>query len=142
MRKGSPPPIHEIIVKDGKMTQALVRYLFDISRGVDSVTNETNNLKEFVFKVSSSTSLAALSQSVLVDASLGDVNIKLPSPSESFSENRSFKIAVQKIDISDNIINILPFGSELIVGETSQKLILDGEIYNFITDGADWYLGA
>lgn len=142
MRKGSPPPIHEIIVKDGKMTQALVRYLFDISREVDNVTNETNTLKEFVFKVSNSTSLTAISQSVLVDASDRIVNIKLPSPSQSFSESRSFKIAVQKIDLSENVVNILPFGDELIVGEVSQTLEDDGEILNFITDGETWWLGA
>ncbi len=143
MRKGSPPPIHEIIVKDGKMTQALVRYLFGLTRDVDGVINEGfDEFIELITKTSNNITLKPQTQALLVDATFGEINIKLPPPNESFSSERSINISIQKIDTSENIVNIVPNGSELVVGETSQELILDGEIYNFITDGADWYLGA
>lgn len=98
--------------------------------------------RELVSTVVEDTLLSANSQTTLCDATSGEINITLPNPALCFSDNRSFRFAIHKIDISANVVNILPFGAELVVGEASQTLELDGEIYNFITDGTNWYLGA
>lgn len=96
-----------------------------------------------IINITTSHSASSLiDQNLLCDASAGNLNITLPNPSLYFNStlSTSKKIAITKIDISSNIINILPFGSELIVGESSQDLQLDGEVLNFITDGTNWYL--
>jgi len=69
--------------------------------------------------------LSAQSQSVLVDATSGDIDITLPDPSLCLVSGRSYRIGITKIDTTDGMVNILPFASELIVGETSQDLQLD-----------------
>jgi len=98
--------------------------------------------RELVISTGADLELNAISQTVFVDAVSGDLYITLPSPSNCFDANRSLRIAIHKIDSSENIINIIPNGSELIVGESSQTLEYEGEILNFITDGKNWYLGA
>jgi len=101
-----------------------------------------DHTRELVITSTADTSLSAYSQTQLCDATSGEIDITLPNPSLCFSDNRSLRFAIHKIDISENAVNVLPFGSELIVGEASQTLDIDGEIYNFITDGTNWYLGA
>ena len=80
------------------------------------------------------------SQIILVDATSGDLNITLPSPSSFFSGGKSKTIGINKIDTTSNTVNILPNTSELIVGETSQTLRRNSDVLNFITDGTNWYL--
>lgn len=98
--------------------------------------------REFVLKSGISIGLDTISQTVLIDATAGDIDVTLPNPALCFDANRSRRIAVHKIDTSTNIVNILPFASELVVFEASQSLLYQAEILNFITDGINWYLGA
>jgi len=234
LKKGkiSPPPIHEEIIKNGKPSQALIRYLLDLRRSTFNAYDEVNSLIEFVNNiqagagldddgnythregssyldlsetlyqdstildaiikavtvgaglakdgeytqstisnyinsaislnnadlildsaiwdytreavstVTADASLLAHSQTVLCNATGGAINITMPNPSDCFENNRSLRFAIHKIDTSSNAVNILPNGTETMVGEASQSLLLDGEIYNFITDGNNWYLGA
>lgn len=81
------------------------------------------------------------SQLIIVDATTAETNITLPNPINSITDNVSFQIGITKKDTTVNKVVVLPFASELIVGETSQDLRLDGEVLNFITDGTNWYLG-
>lgn len=99
-----------------------------------------NNVRELVTPISASVGLTAISQTVLCDATAGAINITLPPPASCFSDNRSLKIGISKIDTTANIVTILPNASELIVGETSQSINSEGDILNFITDGTNWYL--
>ena len=98
--------------------------------------------RDYVVSTDTSISLSPVAQTVICDATTGDINITLPAPSECFSDNRSFRFAVHKIDTSANEVVIFPNSGELVVGEESQSLLRDGEIYNFITDGTNWYLSA
>jgi hypothetical protein len=72
---------------------------------------------------------------ILVDASSGDIDITLPDPT-----GPKFPINVKKIDSSAYVINILPFGSEVIDGDVS--VIVNGQWNSgrFITNGTDWFL--
>ena len=79
-------------------------------------------------------------QIIIVDAITGDVNIILPNPVTFLDNTFSNTIGITKKDITNNKVNILPFASELIVGETSQYINQEGEVLNFITDGINWYL--
>lgn len=133
LKKISPPPIHETIVIDGKMTQALVRYFMDLNSAIFDST------RELVISTTINTDLTISSQTILVDATSGDVNITLPPPTACFSNSRSLRITVSKIDTSSNAVNILPNSSESIVGEVQQSLLMEGERYNFITDGTNWH---
>jgi len=99
-----------------------------------------DNSRELIIEVTATTALNAENQLILCDATSEEIDITLPDPSLSFADSRSFKIGITKVDTSVNAVNILPFASELIVGETSQYLVLDGEVLNFITDGTNWYL--
>lgn len=98
--------------------------------------------REAISSITADASLLAQAQTVLCDATGGTINVTMPNPSDCFENNRSLRFAIHKIDTSVNTVNIMPNGAELIVGEASQSLLLDGEIYNFITDGSNWYLGA
>jgi len=93
-----------------------------------------------IINISSNISLSNENQSVLADATTGNINITLPNPVDCFANSRSFMIGVTKIDSSTNTITILPYASETIVGESSQALLLDGEVLNFISDGINWQI--
>lgn len=99
-----------------------------------------DNVRELITPASVSIGLMAISQTVLCDATSGAINITLPSPASCFSNNRSLKIGISKIDTTSNIVTILPSATELIVGEISQSINSEGDILNFITDGTNWYL--
>ena len=98
--------------------------------------------REAISSVSGNSSLIAQAQTVLCDATSGAISITLPKPSDCFQNNRSLRFAIHKIDSSSNVVNIIPNGLELIIGEASQYIDLEGEILNLITDGTNWYLGA
>lgn len=149
--KVSPPPINKVIVENGIPTQTFIRYLLDLrssnqdySEIINEIIEEVTALQNgvVIINIDEDTELNAATQTVLVNASSGAINITLPDPAECFNDNRSFSIAIHKTDTTANTVTILPNDSELVVGETSQNLLLDGEIYNFITDGTNWYLGA
>lgn len=74
--------------------------------------------------------------SVQADATLGEITVTLPLAVSSLEYN----IGVAKKDTSTNKVIIVPTDSDLIVGETSQELICDGEVLNFISDGTNWLL--
>ena len=98
------------------------------------------NIGQYIINMTGSSSLTTINQLVIADATSGNIDITLPNPALAFSNNISRKIGITKKDTTSNIINILPFDNELIVGETSQSLEIDGEVLNFITDGTNWYL--
>lgn len=97
---------------------------------------------ELIYDVSTHSTLKPESQVVLVNAIGGNINITLPEPSLCFNSNRSYRIAVNKIDTSTNTVTILPFGSELICGDINQQLLFQSEVLNFITNGTHWYLNS
>ena len=99
-----------------------------------------DNTRDLIINIAVDTQLQESSLIVLCDATAGAINATLPNPANCFENNRSFEIAITKIDTSANVINILPFSAEFVVGEASQQLLLNGEILNFITDGTNWYL--
>ena len=99
-----------------------------------------DNTGQTIINITESSSLTAINQLIIADATSGNIDITLPNPTLVFNSGISRKIGITKKDTTSNIINILPFGSELIVGETSQSLEIDGEVLNFITDGTNWYL--
>jgi len=100
-----------------------------------------NNLEKII-SITVDYSAQDENQLILADATSGEINVTLPNPSVFFANNVSKKIGITKIDTSPNFVNMLPFASETIVGETNQRLRYKGEVLNFITDGANWYLGA
>lgn len=85
--------------------------------------------------------LNAMSQNVLVDATNGNVTVKLPNPKACYFQQRSYKIGITRIDNTANSVNIIPFDSETILNETSQDLFYN-EVLNLITDQINWWYGA
>jgi len=81
------------------------------------------------------------SQNVLVNATSGNVNITLPNPVDCFSGGRSYKLGITKIDDTNNVVNILPHGSETIALDLHQELLQSQEVLNFISDGTNYWLG-
>ena len=146
--KVSPIPVHDVLVDaKGIATLALIRFLQDLKN--DDVTSILNDLQEGIFKtrelvttVTENHTLTSESQTILADATKGDITITLPDPITCFVDSRSFRFAIHKVDASSAKINIFPFDAEKVVFDKQQKLLAQGEILNFITDGTDWYLGA
>ena len=77
---------------------------------------------------------------LLVDATSGDVEITLPNPSLSYVNGGSIPISINKIDNSANIVSILPFASETILGDSSVVLEYQNEVIGLITNGTSWWL--
>ena len=74
--------------------------------------------------------------SIFADATAGAVTVTLPLAKRS----KDLIIGTTKLDISSNIVTIQRSGTDLIVGEVSHDLIRDGEVLNFMSDGANWQL--
>ena len=115
-----------------------------VMMGGGGISNEAlqDATNELIISTNIDLELTAKNQTVLVDATSGDINITLPKPTNCFIRGRSNKIAITKIDNSDNTVNIIPYDSELVLSENSQELLQRHEILNFITDSTNWYLGA
>lgn len=141
--------IKDIKYKNGKLiveTTDGKKISFDVSPKQYNIFGDGGGAKpdllaERIVKVAENTSLNNVSQTVLVDASVDDVEILLPDPAESFSQGHSIRIAITKIDLEANIVTIVPFGSELILNEASQTVEIR-EVINLITDGLNWYYGS
>ncbi len=73
---------------------------------------------------------------VLVDASVGDLTISLPT-----AANASGKLySVKKIDASANTVTVDPDGSECIDNELSILLCNEGDSIRFVSNGSQWYI--
>lgn len=129
-----PVPVHEELVNnERKGTIPFIRFLNDIAQSAGDTTVITN--------ISGDAQISPKSQTILCDATAGDITLTLPSPSSAFSAQRSIKIAISRIDESSNKVYILPNDGELICGETSQFLNR-GDVINLVTNKINWYLGA
>jgi len=132
---------------DGTYTASTLAHYINVATDLfnaDTILDQAifDYSKDEIISTSTSISLSAKNQTIIADATSGVINITLPNPALSHINNRSYKIGVTKSDVTTNRVNILPYGSELVVGEASQFLDVDGEVLNFITDGTNWYLGA
>jgi len=129
---------------DGNYVQPTdTRFLNDtitVMEALSKLDEEIGSIKILNIDVSSST--LPINQLLIVDATSGNITITLPDPTEFFINNNSKTISITKKDISTNIVTIEPYGTEEVVGETSQELFSEGDVINLITDGTDWYLGA
>ena len=126
-----------VILTDGTKKElklpAIEKHISTIRAGANDTTE--------IITTTADLSLTPKSQTILANAIGGVINITLPEPSICINSQRSYKIAITKIDLSTNRVNILPFASELIVNDASQYLVIS-EVINLITDGTNWYLGA
>jgi hypothetical protein len=88
--------------------------------------------------VSITTNYTALigNYSLLADATAGAITVTLPLASTA----TTFIIGITKTDATANAVSIVPSGTDLICGSTSQSLLFQNEVYNFISDGTNWQL--
>jgi hypothetical protein len=84
----------------------------------------------------------AITQTLLCDATAGDMTITLPSAAASYSSNRSIQIGVSKKDTTANTVTVVGTGAATVAGETSQTINSETDVINLITDGTNWHLGA
>lgn len=94
-----------------------------------------------IITVNTSTVLVPFNQTILCDCVSAELNITLPNPADTYLNNESKTFTLTKIDSTKNKVNILPFGSEKVVGEIQQDLKLEGETLTFVSNGTDWFLG-
>ena len=84
--------------------------------------------------VSVDTTLDETYGTVLVDASGGNITISLPS---AVGETRIYNI--KKIDSTDNLVIIEPFGSETLDGESNFYINYQYDSYSIINDNSAWF---
>jgi len=108
------------------------------------ILSDIQDLKagELIVTATNDIVLGGVTETILCDCTSNNIEVTLPNPSTVFNSTRSKKISISKIDNSNNIVSILPFSSEIIVGDNSVDLFYNGEIINLITNGTNWYLGA
>lgn len=90
-----------------------------------------------MLSVTASTSLPSKSLIVLSNATSGNISVTLPNPLQTLKKT----ITITKVDTTVNTVTILPFGIELVAGEASQVLLLNGESLTLISDGTNWEIG-
>lgn len=115
--------------------------LADADTLLDTAIAATDSREKIINKSSNYQALEE-NQLIITDATSGEIEINLPNPINCVIDQVSYKVGITKKDTSLNYVIILPFASELIVGEAVQQLRYEGEVLNFITDGTNWYLGA
>lgn len=109
----------------------------------DSLLDEAiGNISEIILNVTTDYQALENSQLILADASSGEVDITLPNPANMIDGNISKSVSITKTDTTTNKVIISPFGTEKIVNDLFQELLLQGEVLNFITDGTNWWLKA
>jgi hypothetical protein len=74
--------------------------------------------------------------SIIADATSGTITVTLPLASTA----TSLIIGITKTDTTVNAVNIIRSGADLICGSTSQSLLYQNEVLNFISDGTNWQL--
>lgn len=94
------------------------------------------DLKQKVISITASYSALIGNCSILSDATTGNIVITLPLASQA----ESLIIGVTKTDTTANTVTMQRSGTDLIVGEISQSLLVDGEVINVISDGTNWQL--
>jgi hypothetical protein len=73
---------------------------------------------------------------ILVDATLGNVEVDLPAA----GSHAGRLLRVKKIDASINTVTIDPSGAELIDGAANLVLALQHEVAGFVSDGTEWWI--
>jgi len=72
---------------------------------------------------------------LLVDTTLGDVEIALPIATNQFG-----RIAIKKISADSNVIRVIPNGSEKIDGESELIIDMQWAAPLLTTNQSDWFL--
>lgn len=73
---------------------------------------------------------------ILVDATLGNVEVDLPAA----GSHAGRLLRVKKIDASVNTVTIDPSGAELLDGAANLVLALQHEVAGFVSDGTEWWI--
>jgi hypothetical protein len=84
--------------------------------------------------VTTSTTLDPLDQIIYADATSGNITLTLPSARGN--QGTSFKI--KKIDSSDNLVTVVPFGTETIEGDTSFIHAVQYAGVTVVSNGSNW----
>lgn len=88
-----------------------------------------------VTNITSDTTLVFMSQTVLVDASAGAVEVTLPTPTSALS----MPIYIKKIDSSPNSVVITP-ETGTIDSAAEQIIVSQNNTMAVIADGTNWYI--
>lgn len=101
-----------------------------------SAAQDGKRKQQQVITTTSSYTVPSRNYSVFADATSGAIIVTLPLAVKS----KGFIIGTTKIDTSSNTVTIQRSGTDLIAGDTSHDLVVDGEVLNFISDGTNWQL--
>lgn len=106
---------------------------------INSLNTKVGNLEAGNIVVTITADYTATSESTrIICDSLTEISVTLPDPADFLSGSRSKTISITTKNTE--VVNILPFGTELVAGEPSQSLIAPNKSLTFFTDGVDWYV--
>lgn len=135
---------YKMVVKDSAgITLQTIDYINEydqpdftgLTATVDDLNSTTTNT---VFKTTTYTVVAAdRGKTILCDATGGTFNINLSS---AVTLGNKFKIIFKKIDISNNVITITPYGTETIdtFGNDKMTLADPNDVFEIQSDGSNW----
>lgn len=101
-----------------------------------ALINSLFDLRQKVISITANYSVLIGNYSILSDSTAGNIVVTLPLASQA----ESLIIGVTKTDTTANTVTMQRSGTDLIVGEISQSLLVDGEVINVISDGTNWQL--
>ena len=96
-----------------------------------------NNIGELVSSTTISTTAQSLPQTLLCNATGGNITITLPGASHCYSIGKSIKITIVKTDATANTVTIS--GAGTINGSASKILSSTYATVSIVTDGINWF---
>lgn len=130
----------QIVGNNGFATNAFVMFLTKLvnklNAGTSDLATQINAVTQRISSIVANYTVPVGNYSVLANATSGAIIVTLPLASTA----TTYIIGITKTDSSANIVTIQRSGSDLICGSTSQTLLYQNEVLNFISDGTNWQL--
>ena len=96
-----------------------------------------------ILTINTAYNIVTTDDTILVDATGGDVGVNLPSAASAFNttEQKGQRFTIKKIDAFSNKVLVNTVGSDLIDGQATIELKGSARVFiNVISDGINWHL--
>ena len=134
------PTSTQIVSNNGFPTNAFVMFLTKLvnklNAGTTDLATQINAVTQRISSIVVNYTVPVGNYSILADATAGAITVTLPLSSTA----TTYIVGITKTDSSVNTVTIVRSGTDLICGATSQTLLYQNEVLNFISDGTNWQL--
>jgi hypothetical protein len=106
----------------------------EIREVLNNVTGEVTTYRT-MGSTSEAYYVGVIEKMILVDASLGPVNVYLP-----YAKDVAREIVVKKIDTTGNEVRVTPKAGETIDGDPNFSIVIPWQNVYMVSDGSNWFM--